>query len=83
MWFQRVTKWVASIPSEPTGEGSASRVGLLTLTFVIGFILIATTVYQHRMPTHDELTGVAAILAAMGGTYGVNKVVTAFKSDKE
>lgn len=72
-------KWLHSIPSEPDGQGSASRVGLLMVTGAICMVLVGHLYFQRRMPTHDELTGLAEIITASGGTYGVGKIMSALK----
>lgn len=76
-------KWVASITSESTGEGSASRVALLMVSGAVVILLVGHLLYLHRIPSHDELTGVAEIIAATGTAYGANKVAKVIGGKKD
>jgi flagellar basal body-associated protein FliL len=83
-WLKKIGSWLKSIPSEPTGTGSASRVVLLLLLLLVATVcgvLIAFVAIQHTLPSKDVLEGLAALASVGMGSYGVNKWVTKDKQD--
>jgi hypothetical protein len=65
--------WLKSVPSEPNGTGSSSRIALLMLTTTICWLLYAYYHYHGSLPDKDTLLGLAALLSAVCGAYGINK----------
>lgn len=65
--------WIKSIPSEPNGTGSSSRIALLMLTTTICWLLYAFYRYHGALPDQGTLTGLAALLTAVVGGYGIGK----------
>ena len=72
-WFAKVTGWIKSVASEPNGSGSSSRIALLMIAATICGLLIAYFRYHAALPDHDTLYGLASILTAIVGGYGINK----------
>lgn len=54
--------WAKTIPSEPNGHGSSSRVIALAVAGTIVGVLIAYFVIRHELPSADQLYGLAALL---------------------
>lgn len=75
MWLRlkQIGAWLKSIPSEPNGTGSSSRVCMLLLTGTICYLLYSYYCYHGTLPDHDTLFGLAAMLGAVVGGYGINK----------
>jgi hypothetical protein len=54
--------WAKTIPSEPNGHGSSSRVIALSVAFTVVGVIIAYFAIRHELPSSDQLYGLAAIL---------------------
>lgn len=65
--------WAKTIPSEPNGHGSSSRIIALSVALTIVGILIAYFCVRHELPTADQLYGLAAILGTGIGGYVANR----------
>lgn len=71
--FGGMVKWVKTIASEPSGNGSSSRVALLTVTVTVCGLLIAFFRYHAQIPSPETLYGLAALITAAAGVYAANK----------
>lgn len=65
--------WAKTIPSEPNGNGSSSRVIALLVAGTVVGVLIAYFVVRHELPDANQLYGLAAILGTGIGAYAANK----------
>lgn len=66
-------RWAKTIPSEPNGNGSSSRIIALVTTLTLTGLLIAFFKVKHELPTADQLYGIAAILGTGMGGYVANR----------
>jgi hypothetical protein len=75
MWLRikQFGGWLKSIPSEPNGTGSSSRICMLLLTGTICYLIYSYYCYHGYLPDDDTLFGLAAMLTAVAGAYGINK----------
>lgn len=72
-FVKNVANWAKTIPSEPNGHGSSSRViALATAATVVG-LMIAYFSVRRDLPSADQLYGLAAILGTGIGSYVANK----------
>jgi uncharacterized membrane protein YfcA len=72
--FSSVMAWAKTIPSEPNGSGSSSRViALMTAATLMG-LMIAFFHARHDLPTPGQLYGIASILGTGIGAYMANKL---------
>src|ERR1035437_3069686 len=72
--FSSAAAWEKSIPSEPNGIGSSSRIVALTVTITLMGIMGAFYHSHHDLPTPGQLYGISAILATGLGGYVANKL---------
>ena len=72
--FSSAMAWAKSIPSEPNGIGSSSRIVALTVTITLMGIMGAFYHSHHDLPTPGQLYGISAILATGLGGYVANKL---------
>ena len=72
--FSSAVAWAKSIPSEPNGIGSSSRIVALTVTATLMGVLGAFYHFHHDLPTPGQLYGISAILATGLGGYVANKL---------
>jgi len=69
----KLGSWVKTIPSEPNGTGSSSRIALLVSVGSAWWLLYAYYHYHGTFPTADVFYGLAALVSAAAGAYGINK----------
>lgn len=72
--FSSVMTWVKTIPSEPNGNGSSSRVIAMVVALTLMGLLLAFFHVKHDLPTPGQLYGISAILGTGIGGYIVNKM---------
>jgi hypothetical protein len=65
--------WVKTIPSEPNGNGSSSRVIALVVSGTLMGLMISYFRVKHDLPSPDQLYGLAAILGTGVGGYVANR----------
>jgi hypothetical protein len=70
---KRAFNWAKTIPSEPSGHGSSSRVIALIVTLTVAGLLIAFFKAKHELPSADQLYGMAAVLGTGMGGYVANR----------
>ena len=68
------TKWAKTIPSEPNGNGSSSRMIALMVTVTTTGLLIAFFRVHHDLPTPGQLYALSAILGTGIGAYAANQI---------
>lgn len=68
-----VAGWAKTIPSEPNGHGSSSRVIALAVAGTTVGLLIAYFRVRHDLPSPEQLYGLAAILGTGIGGYVANR----------
>ena len=75
MWplITKALTWAKSIPSEPNGNGSSSRIIGLSVAFTLIGLLIAFLCMTHGLPTSDQFYGMAALLGTACAGYAANK----------
>jgi len=66
-------KWIKTIPSEPNGNGSSSRILGLMVGGTLSGLMIANFVVHKSLPTEGQFYGIAAVLAAGASAYLGNK----------
>ena len=76
--LQKILTFLKSSFSEPTGEGSASRVIAGSVT---GAVLVWVSYLVVKNNTLPDLTSASLFLAAGSGAYAGNKISKAFKND--
>jgi hypothetical protein len=76
MWanLTALFNWAKSVPSEPNGNGSSSRIIGLTVAFTLVGLMIAFFVVTHLLPTPDQFYGMAALLGTACAGYAANKL---------
>jgi hypothetical protein len=79
-WLQKVVEvaktagaWAKTIPSEPNGNGSSSRIAFLLVTCTVCWLLYAYYCYRGALPDQYTLYGLASLVSAVAGAYGINK----------
>jgi hypothetical protein len=72
--FSSVVVWAKSIPSEPNGNGSSSRIIGLAVAGTLMGLMIAFFHAKHDLPTPGQLYGIASILGTGIGGYIANKM---------
>lgn len=65
--------WAKTIPSEPNGHGSSSRVIALSVSTAVVGVLIAYFKVRHELPSPEQLYGLAALLGTGIGGYVANR----------
>jgi hypothetical protein len=71
---KRVVLWVKSIVSESDGSGSASRVGKLLIVSTCCVALLAVVWFKHDLPSADQLSALAKVIAAGSVAYTANQL---------
>jgi hypothetical protein len=76
MWanLTAIFNWAKSIPSEPNGNGSSSRIIGLAVAFTLVGLLIAFFCLTHSLPSPDQFYGMAALLGTACAGYTANKL---------
>lgn len=76
MWekFTKIFNWVSTIPSEPNGNGSSSRIIGLSVAFTLVGLLIAFFCVTHMLPSAEQFYGMATFLGAACAGYAANKL---------
>jgi hypothetical protein len=69
-------EWASTVLSEKDGTGSSSRIGFLVVVLTVCGVLIGHLVIRRTLPDAGTLGGLAGLLTAGAGAYGVNKVAT-------
>jgi len=72
--FSSVMAWAKTIPSEPNGNGSSSRMIALMVAVTITGLLIAFFCVHHDLPTPGQLYALSAILGTGIGAYAANQI---------
>lgn len=76
MWtfLTKVFGWAKSIPSEPNGNGSTSRVIGLAMAFALIGLMVGFLILTHTLPTPEQFYGMTALLGAACSAYVTNKL---------
>jgi hypothetical protein len=72
--IKRAVLWVKSIASESDGTGSASRVAKLIIVISSMVALLAVVWFKHDLPSADQLSALAKVIAAGSVAYTANQL---------
>jgi hypothetical protein len=70
----KALNWLKSVSSEPDGNGSASRIIGISMTFTLIGLMIAFFCFTHGLPSPEQFYGMTALLGAASSSYVSNKL---------
>lgn len=73
--------WVRSVLSEKDGTGSASRVVKWMIASTCCLALLSVVWFKHDLPTADQLSALAKVIAAGSAAYAFNQIKNGWTGD--
>jgi hypothetical protein len=79
--MKALASWVRSVLSEKDGTGSASRVVKWMIASTCCLALLAVVCFKHDLPSADQLSALAKVIAAGSTAYVFNQLKNGWTGD--